>query len=61
MKCSEELPIAVDMEPGVGSRRPPLSITCGISPKLGSASGAFGATHLLERKHHAPRKEVAHV
>jgi hypothetical protein len=61
MRCSEELPIVVDMDLGFGPRRQPLSITCGISPKFGSTSGAFGATHLLERKHHAPRKEVAHV
>ena len=73
MRCSEEPPIVVDMEPGFGPRRRPLLITCGISPKFGGASDAFGATHIfnaahlfvsthrLERKDPAPRKEVAHV
>jgi hypothetical protein len=61
MRRSEEPPMVVDMAPGFGPHRRPLAITCGISPKFGSTSGDFGATHRLERKHHAPRKEVAHV
>ena len=57
MRCSEELLVVVDVEPGFGLHVGPLSNNCGIPPKSGST---FGTTRRLERKH-APGKEVAHV